>query len=107
MFGPWLKGAPHLSRCVAHASQDAEKVLRRAWPCATGACMLLICNGGAGPCPANIEVRQTFSSSRSACTGELQFAVSSATASPQPIPPPAHAGRATIGPPHDDFRKRT
>src|SRR5258708_12975572 len=83
MFGPWLKGAPHLSRCVAHASQDAEKVFCRAWPCATGACMLLICNGGAGPCPANIEVPQTFSSSRETCATKL----SQYSTADQDIPP--------------------
>ncbi len=33
---------------------------RRAWPCATGACMLLICNGGAGPCPANRSAADFF-----------------------------------------------
>src|SRR5258706_15271541 len=57
--GPSRPGSQAPSGCL---KQDAEKI-RRAWPCATGACMLLICNGGAGSCPTNIEVRQTLSSS--------------------------------------------
>src|SRR6266404_6620863 len=55
--GCTLKRAPHLPVCVAHASQDDEKVCRtsifgRAWPCPTITDQEHACSRGAGPRPA-------------------------------------------------------